>query len=140
MVLDRNPSNFFAGSGAVGLRHRRVGGRHRFSDDKMLQGRTLSYSDTQRYRIGPNYLQLPINAPQEKARAHSQPARRPDDLLRRRGGASPHVNYEPSSMGGLKEAPKPARTTTSGWRVISAATRPPGLRTITAGGRPLPHL
>ncbi|MDF2492522.1 MAG: Catalase, partial [Microbacterium sp.] len=27
-----------------------------FSDDKMLVGRTFSYSDTQRYRVGPNYL------------------------------------------------------------------------------------
>ena len=34
-----------------------------FSDDKMLQGRTFSYSDTQRHRVGANYLQLPINAP-----------------------------------------------------------------------------
>ena len=34
-----------------------------FSDDKMLVGRTFSYSDTQRYRVGPNYLQLPVNAP-----------------------------------------------------------------------------
>ncbi|WP_317191928.1 catalase [Hymenobacter rubidus] len=25
-----------------------------FSDDKMLQGRTFSYSDTQRYRVGTN--------------------------------------------------------------------------------------
>ena len=29
-----------------------------FSDDKMLVGRTFSYSDTQRFRVGPNYLQL----------------------------------------------------------------------------------
>lgn len=27
-----------------------------FSDDKMLIGRTFSYSDTQRYRVGPNYF------------------------------------------------------------------------------------
>src|SRR5690606_40222888 len=32
-----------------------------FSDDKMLVGRTFSYSDTQRYRVGTNYLQLPVN-------------------------------------------------------------------------------
>ncbi|WP_163363010.1 catalase, partial [Escherichia coli] len=42
-----------------------------FSDDKMLQGRTLSYSDTQRYRVGANYLQLPINAPQAGAKVYS---------------------------------------------------------------------
>ena len=37
-----------------------------FSDDKMLVGRTFSYSDTQRYRVGPNYLQLPVNAPRTR--------------------------------------------------------------------------
>ncbi|TLO73447.1 catalase, partial [Acinetobacter baumannii] len=31
--------------------------------DKMLQGRIFAYSDTQRHRLGPNYLQLPVNAP-----------------------------------------------------------------------------
>ncbi|MBL2068947.1 catalase, partial [Klebsiella pneumoniae] len=34
-----------------------------YSDDKMLQGRVFAYSDTQRYRLGVNYLQLPVNAP-----------------------------------------------------------------------------
>jgi catalase len=96
MVLDRNPSNFFAeveqsafGTGVL------VDGID-FSDDKMLQGRTLSYSDTQRYRIGPNYLQLPINAPQEKARAHTNQRDGQMTYYVDRGGASPHVNYEPS--------------------------------------------
>jgi catalase len=42
-----------------------------FSDDKMLVGRTFSYSDTQRYRVGPNYLQLPVNAPREDVRARA---------------------------------------------------------------------
>jgi catalase len=32
-----------------------------FSPDKMLLGRTFAYADTHRYRIGPNYLQLPVN-------------------------------------------------------------------------------
>ncbi|GFS35954.1 catalase 2 [Actinidia rufa] len=34
-----------------------------YSDDKLLQTRIFSYSDTQRHRLGPNYLQLPANAP-----------------------------------------------------------------------------
>ncbi len=33
------------------------------SPDKMLQGRLFAYADTQRYRIGPNYMQLPVNRP-----------------------------------------------------------------------------
>ena len=75
-----------------------------FSDDKMLQGRTLSYSDTQRYRVGPNYLQLPINAPTVPASTNQrdgQMAYHVDGA-----GENPHVNYEPSSLGGLHEAPQ----------------------------------
>ena len=73
-----------------------------FSDDKMLQGRTLSYS---RYAALPRWPQLSAAAdqPPEGAGRH-QPARRADDVLRRSGPPNPHVNYEPSSMGGLKEA------------------------------------
>jgi len=34
-----------------------------YSDDKLLQTRIFSYADTQRHRLGPNYLMLPANAP-----------------------------------------------------------------------------
>ena len=33
------------------------------SNDKMLQSRLVAYADAQRYRLGINYLQLPINQP-----------------------------------------------------------------------------
>ena len=109
MVLDRAPSNFFAeveqsafGTGVL------VDGID-FSDDKMLQGRTLSYSDTQRYRVGPNYLQLPVNAPQKAAMARTNQRDGQMTYYVDGRGESKHVNYEPSSMGGLTEAPKPAK-------------------------------
>ena len=76
-----------------------------FSDDKMLVGRTFSYSDTQRYRVGPNYLQLPVNAPKVPVATNQrggQMSYRVDNT-----GANPHVNYEPSITGGLHEAEKP---------------------------------
>ena len=105
MTLDRNPINYFAeveqsafGTGVL------VDGLD-FSDDKMLQGRTFSYSDTQRYRIGTNYLQLPINAPKKAAATNQRDGQMAyrQDLVE---GINPHVNYEPSSLGGLKEAPR----------------------------------
>ena len=34
-----------------------------YSDDKLLQTRIFSYADSQRHRLGPNYLLLPANAP-----------------------------------------------------------------------------
>jgi catalase len=103
MTLNRNPVNYFAevelsafGTGVL------VDGLD-FSDDKMLQGRTFSYSDTQRYRIGTNYLQLPINAPKVKVATNQRDGQMAfhQDIAE---GSNPHVNYEPSSMGGLKEA------------------------------------
>ena len=109
MVLDRTPDNFFAeteqsafGTGVL------VDGVD-FSDDKMLQGRTLSYSDTQRHRVGPNYLQLPINAPQETARPHTN-QRDGQMTFYVDGATDKHVNYEPGILNaGLKEAEKPAK-------------------------------
>ena len=43
------PSNFVPGTG--------------FSPDKMLLGRVFAYADAARYRIGPNFDQLPVNQP-----------------------------------------------------------------------------
>ncbi|MFK7692384.1 catalase [Paenibacillus sp. HJGM_3] len=106
MVLNRNPENYFAeveqaafGTGVL------VDGLD-FSDDKLLQGRTFSYSDTQRYRVGTNYLQLPINAPKTHV-ATNQRDGQMAFVVDSAPGQNPHVNYEPSSLGGLKEAPSP---------------------------------
>jgi catalase len=75
-----------------------------FSDDKMLVGRTFSYSDTQRYRVGPNYLQLPVNSPREDvAVATNQGGGQMSYGVDNRGG-NPHVNFEPSTVAGLAEA------------------------------------
>jgi catalase len=75
-----------------------------FSDDKMLIGRTFSYSDTQRYRVGPNYLQLPINAPESPVNTNQRGGLMSYSVD---GHGNPHVNYEPSMHDGLTEAPKP---------------------------------
>lgn len=101
MVLNKNPENYFNeveqaafGTGVL------VDGLD-FSDDKMLQGRTFSYSDTQRYRVGANYLQLPINAPKKRTATNQRGGQMSYYVDQ---GENPHVNYEPSIIGGLKEA------------------------------------
>jgi len=72
----------------------------------MLVGRTFSYSDTQRYRVGPNYLQLPVN--QSKHAKVSTNQRDGQMTYFVDGtGENPHVNYEPSVQGGLGEADAP---------------------------------
>ncbi|WP_394367443.1 catalase [Rudanella paleaurantiibacter] len=105
MVLNRNPQNYFAEVEQVAFGTGVLVDGLEFSDDKMLQGRTLSYSDTQRYRVGANYLQLPINAPKKRVATNQrdgQMAYNVDMAL----GQNPRVNYEPSILGGLQEAPK----------------------------------
>ncbi|MDQ0298338.1 catalase [Salibacterium salarium] len=106
MVLNKNPDNYFAeveqasfGTGVL------VDGLD-FSDDKLLQGRTFSYSDTQRYRVGSNYLQLPINKPKKETVTNQQKGQmdyRTDYSEHR----NKHVNYEPSLIEGLKEQKNP---------------------------------
>ncbi len=103
MVLDQVPDNFFAETEQVAFGTGVLVDGLDFSDDKMLQGRTFSYSDTQRYRVGPNYLQLPVNQPQVPVATNQrdgQMAYRVDLA----GGQDPHINYEPNTAGGLREA------------------------------------
>ena len=102
MVLDRNPKNYFAEVEQVSFGTGVLVDGVDFSDDKMLQGRTMSYSDTQRYRVGPNYLQLPINSPKKRVGTNQRDGQM--TYFVDTGGENPHVNYEPSSLGGLKEA------------------------------------
>src|SRR5574344_153610 len=61
MTLDKNPTNFFAEVEQVAYCPGNIVPGIQLSADKMLQGRSFSYVDTQRHRIGPNFMQLPIN-------------------------------------------------------------------------------
>ena len=63
MVLNRNPENFFAETEQAAFCPASIVPGIDFSADKLLQGRIFSYADTQRHRLGANYLQLPINRP-----------------------------------------------------------------------------
>jgi catalase len=75
-----------------------------FSDDKMLVGRTFSYSDTQRYRVGPNYLQLPVNQAKHAQVHTNQRGGQMSYGVDLAPGQNPHVNYEPSIHDGLVES------------------------------------
>ncbi|MFJ6001532.1 catalase [Arthrobacter sp. NPDC092385] len=78
-----------------------------FSDDKMLVGRTFSYSDAQRYRVGPNYLQLPVNSAKNAPVHTNQRGGQMSFGTDLAPGQNPHVNYEPSITGGLREGQYP---------------------------------
>lgn len=100
MVLDRNPDNFFAEIEQAAFCPASLVPGIEPSADKLLQGRLFAYADTQRYRLGPNYLQLPVNSP--KVPVNNNQRDGPMQL----GSFTGNVNYEPSTLpGGLKEAP-----------------------------------
>jgi catalase len=106
MTLNRNVDNVFAENEQIAFGTGVLVDGLDFSEDKMLVGRTFSYSDTQRYRVGPNYLQLPVNQPRTKVATNQRDAPMAygvDD-----GGENPHINYEPTIRGGLREATAPA--------------------------------
>ncbi|BDA50585.1 Catalase [Coccomyxa sp. Obi] len=63
MVLNKNPDNFFNENEQLAFCPALVVPGIGYSDDKLLQTRIFSYADTQRHRLGPNYLLLPANAP-----------------------------------------------------------------------------
>jgi catalase len=104
MVLNCNPKNFFTEVEQAAFCPASIVPGIEFSSDKLLQGRTFSYADTQRYRLGANYLQLPINHPLVPANNNQR------DGAMQTQEFSGQVNYEPSNLADamLKEAPSSA--------------------------------
>ena len=107
MVLNRAPENFFLENEQIAFGTGVLVDGLDFSDDKMLVGRTFSYSDTQRYRVGPNYLQLPVNRAQNASVATNQRDGQMAYGVDLGAGQNPSVNYEPSILGGLREGQYP---------------------------------
>jgi catalase len=116
MVLNRNPENFFAEVEQAAFCPASIVPGIEFSDDKLLQGRTFSYNDTQRYRLGANYLQLPANRPLVLVNNNQR------DGAMQIGAFSGSVNYEPNSLAGGMPMETPAGTSRV-YRVEGEVTR-----------------
>ncbi|NLT29611.1 MAG: catalase, partial [Propionibacterium sp.] len=71
MTLNRNPQNFFAQIEQAAFEPSSLVPGIGLSPDKMLLGRVFSYADTHRHRIGPNYLQLPVNRPKTEVQTYA---------------------------------------------------------------------
>jgi catalase len=94
LVLDRLVDNFFAETEQVAFCTQNIVPGIDFSNDPLLQGRNFSYLDTQLKRLGgPNFTQLPINAPKCPF-AHFQ-----QDGHMAMTNPRGRVNYEPNSWG-----------------------------------------
>ncbi|MEI6859118.1 MAG: catalase KatB [Shewanella sp.] len=74
LKLNRMPENYFAEVEQVALAPSNLVPGVGASPDKMLQARLFAYADAQRYRIGTNYNQLPVNCPHATKANHHQRA------------------------------------------------------------------
>jgi catalase len=94
------PENFFADTEQVAFCTQNVVPGIDFTNDPLLQGRNFSYLDTQLKRLGgPNFTQIPINAPKTEVRNYQQ-----DGHMTMRNPRG-RINYEPNSWGGPREDP-----------------------------------
>jgi catalase len=101
MELNRNPENYFAEVEQAAFNPAHIVPGLGFSPDKMLQGRLFSYGDAQRYRLGVNHLQIPVNAPRCPYHSYHR-----DGIMRVDGNYGGTLGYEPNSFGEWKEQPK----------------------------------
>ena len=128
MVLTCNVDNYFNENEQVAFGTGVVVDGLEFSEDKMLTGRTFSYSDTRHYHISPNCQHLPINQPKQ---AKGVIATNQQGGLMSYGndevGSNLHVNYEPSIIGSLNEAsqqrPEEVGSATSSWLTRQGISR-----------------
>ena len=110
MVLDRNPDNHFAENEQVAFCPANMVPGIDFSNDPLLQGRLFSYLDTQLSRLGgPNFTQIPINAPKCPFAHHQRDAHMQMQVPKGR------VAYEPASLDKDGSMPN-GRETATGFR------------------------
>ena len=101
LELNRNPENYFAEVEQAAFNPANVVPGLGFSPDRMLQGRLFSYGDAQRYRLGVNHHQIPVNAPRCPYHAYHR-----DGAMRTDGNYGGTLGYEPNSYGEWKERPE----------------------------------
>ena len=101
LELNRNPENFHADVEQSAFAPSNLVPGISVSPDKMLQARLFNYADAQRYRLGVNYHQIPVNAARCPVNSnHRDGAGRADGNY----GRLPH--YEPNSFNQWQEQPQ----------------------------------
>lgn len=100
MELNRNPANYFAEVEQAAFNPASIVPGISFSPDKMLQGRLFSYGDAQRYRLGINHHQIPVNAARCPFHSYHR-----DGAMRVDGNYGSTIGYEPNSYREWQEQP-----------------------------------
>ncbi len=93
LVLDRNPANYYAEVEQAAFAPSSIVPGLGFSPDRMLQGRLFAYADAQRYRLGVNYHQIPVNKPINATHHYHR-----DGGTRIDGNGGPTPNYHPNHV------------------------------------------
>jgi catalase len=116
-TLNRNPENFFAQIEQAAFSPANTVPGIGISPDKMLMARVLSYPDAQRYRVGANYAEIPVNAPHAaQVNTYAQ-----DGAARHGFKPASAPVYAPNSFGGpVADAERAAE---GGWESDGALVR-----------------
>ncbi|MBP7496488.1 MAG: catalase [Bacteroidales bacterium] len=102
LELNKNPENYFQDVEQAAFNPANIVPGIGFSPDKMLQGRLFSYGDAQRYRLGVNHHQIPVN----KSRCPFLNMFHRDGAMRSDGNYGSTLGYEPNSYGEWQEQPE----------------------------------
>lgn len=94
LTLNQVPDNFFQSTEQSAFAPSNLIPGIEASEDRLLQGRLFAYADTQRYRLGVNHLDLPINAAKTPVHSYNQ------DGAGYSAAKSGVVNYQPSAAAG----------------------------------------
>jgi catalase len=92
LELNRNPDNYFAQVEQAAFSPAHIVPGIGLSPDKLLQGRLFSYADAQRYRLGVNHDQIPVNRSKAPVHAYHR-----DGLMRVDGNYGSTKGYQPNS-------------------------------------------
>ena len=99
--LNKNPENFFADVEQSAFSPANLVPGIGASPDRMLQARLFNYADAQRYRLGGNHQQIPVNKP--RCPVHSNHR---DGVGRVDGNYGSQLHYEPNSFGQWQAQPQ----------------------------------
>lgn len=94
LELNRNPENYFQDVEQSAFNPANVVSGIGHSPDKMLQGRLFAYGDAQRYRLGVNHHQIPVNAAKVPVNSNHR-----DGAMRLDGNYGGRPHYFPNSFG-----------------------------------------
>lgn len=104
LTLNENPTNNFTDIEEAAMSPANLVPGIEVSPDKLLQGRLFSYKDAQRYRLGANFEDLPVNKPVVPVHNYER------DGFMKADNQGDEVNYEPNSRRGPQEVPDAAIT------------------------------